>query len=172
MSTGKLGQQPTRKISSSKSPGSGILVNKPASNQKLAPPPPPTNGSIESLNNFDKSHPKDDLEIKKHRDESVGRTTSNPKKDKGGKHKKDNSPAVTVAKAPEQTNDSVDAHLNVPLDVVAQTGVIAQKESPKHVANKEKPNKKKRNDAALVQQLGKLQSNLESNEIILLLKGS
>lgn len=155
MSSGKLGPQPTRKISSSKSPGSGILVNKSTSNQKLAPPPP-TNGSVESLNNFDKIHPKDDLEIKKQRDESVGRTMSNPKKEKGGKHKKDNYSAVTIAKAPEQTTDSVDVPLNVPLEVVAQTAVIAQKESPKHVANKEKSNKKKRNDAALIQQLGKL----------------
>lgn len=162
MSSGKLGQQPTRKISSSKSPGSGILVNKPTSNQKLAPPPPPTNGSVESLNNFHKSQPKDDLEIRKHRDESVGRTTNNPKKEKGGKHKKDNSPAAMVAKVSEQTNDSVDAHVNVPLAVVAQTAVVAPKESPKNVANKEKPNKKKRNDAALVQQLGKLRLNLES----------
>lgn len=167
MSTGKIGQQPTRKISASKSPGSGILVNnKPSSNQKLAPPP--TNGSVESLNNFDKIHPKDDLEIKKQRDESVGRTTSNSKKEKGGKHKKDNSPATIVAKAPEQTNDSVDAHLNVALEVVAQTAVITPKESPKNVANKEKPNKKKRTDAALIQQLGKLHSSFESNKIYII----
>lgn len=154
-----MGQQPARKISSSKSPGSGILVNKPSSTQKLAPPP--TNGSVESLNNFDKIQPKDDLEIKKHRDESVGRTTNNSKKEKGGKHKKDNSPATIVAKTPEQTNDSVDAHVNVPVEVFAQTAAIIPKESPKHVANKEKPNRKKRNDAALVQQLGKSDSKLD-----------
>lgn len=83
MSTGKLPQQPVRKISSTKSPGSGILVNKPTTAPK---PAPPSNGSIESLNSFDKSHPKDDLEIKKHRDESLGRTMNNSKKDhKNGK---------------------------------------------------------------------------------------
>lgn len=51
-------------------------------------------------------------------------------------------------------NDAVDAHLPVPLEVVAASVVAAPKESPKNTANKEKANKKKRNDAILIQQLG------------------
>lgn len=52
-------------------------------------------------------------------------------------------------------NDSVDAHLTVPLEVVAASVIAAPKESPKNAANKEKASKKKRNDAILIQQLGK-----------------
>lgn len=40
------------------------------------------------------------------------------------------------------------------MEVVALQAVAAPKESPKNTANKEKPNKKKRNDALLIQQLG------------------
>lgn len=40
------------------------------------------------------------------------------------------------------------------MEVVALQAVAAPKESPKNAANKEKPNKKKRNDALLIQQLG------------------
>lgn len=72
---------PVRKISTSKSPGTGILVNKLTT---AAKPAPPANGTIESLNNFDKIHPKDDLEIKKHRDESIGRTVNKKDNTKKG----------------------------------------------------------------------------------------
>lgn len=51
-----------------------------------AKPAPPANGNIETLNHFDKSHPKDDLEIKKQRDESVGRA-ANKKDNKKGMHR-------------------------------------------------------------------------------------
>lgn len=80
MSTGKT-VAPVRKTSATKSPGSGILVNKVTT---AAKPAPPANGNIETLNHFDKIHPKDDLEIKKHRDESVGRNV-NKKENKKGK---------------------------------------------------------------------------------------
>lgn len=80
MSTGKIVVPPVRKVSASKSPGTGILVNKLTT---AAKPAPPANGTIETLNHFEKSHPKDDLEIKKHRDESIGRT--NNKKESGKK---------------------------------------------------------------------------------------
>lgn len=50
-----------------------------------AKPAPPANGTIEALNHFEKSHPKDDLEIKKHRDESIGRTTNKKENGKKGK---------------------------------------------------------------------------------------
>ena len=72
--------------------------------------------------------------------------------------KKDSSPAVSsnaVEKVANVANDAVDAHLAVPLEVVAASVVAAPKESPKNTANKEKANKKKRNDAILIQQLGK-----------------
>lgn len=80
MSTGKT-VAPVRKTSATKSPGSGILVNKVTT---AAKPAPPANGNIETLNHFDKIHPKDDLEIKKHRDESIGRNV-NKKENKKGK---------------------------------------------------------------------------------------
>lgn len=79
LSTGKI-VPPVRKTSSSKSPGSGILINKSTTAVK---PAPPANGTIETLNHFDKSHPKDDLEIKKHRDESIGRTANKKDNKKG-----------------------------------------------------------------------------------------
>lgn len=69
-----------RKTSTSKSPGSGILINK---STTAAKPAPPANGTIETLNHFDKIHPKDDLEIKKIRDESVGRTVNKKDNKKG-----------------------------------------------------------------------------------------
>lgn len=82
MSTGKIVVPPVRKVSTSKSPGSGILVNKMTT---AAKPAPPANGTIETLNHFEKIHPKDDLEIKKHRDESIGRTTNKKENGKKGK---------------------------------------------------------------------------------------
>lgn len=70
--------------------------------------------------------------------------------------KKDSSPATAnVQEKPLIiVNDAVDAVLSVPLEVVAASVVAAPKESPKNTAHKEKSNKKKRNDALLVQQLG------------------
>lgn len=50
-----------------------------------AKPAPPANGTIETLNHFEKIHPKDDLEIKKHRDESIGRLVTANKKENGKK---------------------------------------------------------------------------------------
>lgn len=79
LSAGKIIPQ-VRKTSTSKSPGSGILINK---STTAAKPAPPANGNIETLNHFEKIHPKDDLEIKKHRDESVGRTVNKKDNKKG-----------------------------------------------------------------------------------------
>lgn len=155
MSNGK--SQPTRKTSTNKSPGSGILVNKSTGNPK---PAPPSNGSIETLNHFEKSLPKDDLEIKKQRDESQGRSNGPAsKKDnkKGGSKqaKKDASPATAVAAIEKTSNaDAVDAHLTIPNETVVAVVVPVSKESPRNAPNKEKLNKKKRNEALLVQQLG------------------
>lgn len=75
--------------------------------------------------------------------------------------KKDSSPAATnVQEKPAVVvNDAVDSHAVAPFEVVAASVAFTPKESPKHTANKEKPNKKKRNDALLVQQLGKLDKN-------------
>lgn len=76
-------------------------------------------------------------------------------------NKKDGSPAMAkaaekVANAEKPSNDGVDAQLPTPIEAVAASVVAPPKESPKNTANKEKPNnKKKRNDALLVQQLGK-----------------
>lgn len=50
-------------------------------------PAPSANGTIETLNHFEKIHPKDDLEIKKHRDESIGRNANKKENGKKGKCK-------------------------------------------------------------------------------------
>lgn len=75
----------------------------------------------------------------------------------GKSSKKDSSPVssnIVAEKATHVANDAVDAQL-VPIEVVAAQMVsAAPKESPKHTVNKEKSNKKKRNDALLIQQLG------------------
>lgn len=159
LSTGKLAAQPPRKTSTSKSPGSGILVNKSTTASK---PAPPTNGTIETLNNFDKIQPKDDLEIKKHRDESLGRTATKKenKKNAGKQSKKDNNNSNSSSAATATNNNIEKTPLNGMNDVINSRSatileVSTPKESPKVVASKEKPNKKKRNDALLVQQLGK-----------------
>lgn len=113
-----------------------------------------TNGTIEPLNNFEKSQPKDDLEIKKQRDESIGRTANAKKDGKKAKpnNKKDASPSVEkVTTLGAHHQETVDAH--VPVVEIATVAVVA-KDSPKNNPNKEKSNKKKRNDALLVQQLG------------------
>lgn len=134
-------------------------MNKSPANTK---PAPPSDDNIETLNHFDKIHPKDDLEIKRQRDESTGRTTNaTNKKDKkkGGKQgKKDASPATTVAvveKKPAVSIDAVDATLTIPSETAVATVAPVVKESPRNAANKQKLNKKKRNEALLVQQLGK-----------------
>lgn len=158
LSNGK--QQPARKTSATKSPGTGILLNKSPANAKQAPP---SNGNIETLNHFDKIQPKDDLEIKRQRDESTGGSSNGPsnKKDKkkGGKHgKKDASPATTVAVVEKKSNapvDVVDATFAVPSEPAVAIAVPVVEESPRNTANKQKMNKKKRNAALLVQQLGK-----------------
>lgn len=141
-------------------------MNKSTGNPK---PAPPSNGSIETLNHFEKSHPKDDLEIKKQRDESLGRSanvaTSKKENKKGGnkQSKKDASPAQTVAVAEKKTaaTDAVDALLSVPTETAVAVAVPVSKESPRNVANKEKVNKKKRNEALLVQQLGKMSLSID-----------
>lgn len=163
-----------RKNSSTKPPGSGILVNKSSSdtNKSIAV----NNVPIEPLNHFDKIQPKDDLEIKKHRDESTSsaHAHSNKKEGKkskqhgiryiyerdtisfhfqsgGTKHaKKDSSPASQPEKL---FNEVVDNHLIVPVETVA-VAVVA-KESPKNAPTKEKNSKKKKSDAALISQLSK-----------------
>lgn len=80
----------------------------------------------------------------------------------GKSAKKDISPAATNAQEKPSivVNDAIDAQLVAPLEIVAASVVSAPKESPKNTANKEKPNKKKRNDALLVQQLGKFHIDL------------
>lgn len=62
---------------------------------------------------------------------------------------------MVAEKATNGTNDAVDAQGVTPIEVFAAQAVAVQKESPKNTANKEKSNKKKRNDALLIQQLGK-----------------
>lgn len=157
MSTGKINGQTIRKNSSTKPPGTSILVNKntnPAKTNVLN-----VNGSIEPLNHFDKIQPKDDLEIKKHRDESLSRNHSlssgpgnNKKEKKTNKNqsKKDVSP-IASPEITVEVVDTIENHLIVPLESVAQAN--SPKESPKN-APKEKSNKNKnkRNDA-LIQQL-------------------
>lgn len=70
-------------------------------------------------------------------------------------NKKDGgSPLAHAEKQSNAFNDAVDNHLIVPADVIVNAAI--QKESPKNVPNKEKSNKKKRNDALLVQQLSEL----------------
>lgn len=154
LSTGKLNTQAVRKNSATKLPGSSILVNK--SSNGNAAKAINTNGTtqLEPLNNFEKIQPKDDLEIKKHRDESIGHAAA--KKDvKKGKpnNKKDASPALEKVTTLGSQLETIDGHLNVPVTEVA-TVTVVPKDSPKNLPNKEKSSKKKRNDALLVQQLG------------------
>lgn len=72
----------------------------------------------------------------------------------GGKHnKKDNSPAQAEKVTNNQSSDAVDAQIITTVEIIASSVVAApSKESPKNTP-KEKPNKKKRNDALLIQQL-------------------
>lgn len=143
-----------RKNSATKPPGTSILVNKSINGN--AAKAVNTNGTtqLEPLNNFEKSQPKDDLEIKKQRDESIGRAAAKKdgKKTKPN-NKKDASPAFEKVTTLGSQLETVDSHLNVPVAEVATVAVVP-KDSPKNVPNKEKSNKKKRNDALLVQQLG------------------
>lgn len=76
--------------------------------------------------------------------------------------KKDNSPATnTVAVADKSNTNAANDAVDTAIEPVAVQQVVAiqaaapPKESPKNAANKEKSNKKKRNDALLIQQLGK-----------------
>lgn len=155
LSSGKLNTQAVRKNSSSKPPGSSILVNK--STNGNVTKAINTNSTTEPLNNFEKSQPKDDLEIKKQRDESIGRAANASSKKDGKKtkpnNKKDASPSVEKVTTLGAHHEAVDGHLNVPVVEVATVAAVP-KDSPKNAPNKEKSNKKKRNDALLVQQLG------------------
>lgn len=155
LSTGKLNAQAVRKNSNTKPPGTSILINK--STNGNAAKAINVNGTIEPLNNFEKIHPKDDLEIKKQRDESLGRSANAAPKKDGKKskpnNKKDASPSVEKVAALGSQVESVDGPVNVPIIEIA-TVTVVPKDSPKNHPNKEKSNKKKRNDAQLIQQLG------------------
>lgn len=145
-----------RKNSATKPPGSSILVNK--STNGNAAKAINTNGAIEPLNNFEKIQPKDDLEIKKQRDESIGRAAITAAKKDGKKskpnNKKDASPSAEKVATLSSHHETVVAHLNVPAQEAVAAVAVVPKDSPKNVPNKEKNNKKKRNDALLVQKLG------------------
>lgn len=159
LSTSKINVAAVRKSSATKPPGTSILLNKNTNNARTNVVN--VNGAIESLNHFDKIQPKDDLEIKKQRDESLSRNRSsssgpgsNKKEKKANKHqaKKDASPTA-AAENTATVVDAVESHLIVPLEAVA-LAAAAPKESPKNAPKDNKSNKKRRNDA-LVQQLGK-----------------
>lgn len=79
----------------------------------------------------------------------------------GGKQSKKENQSQPPAEK-QQLNEIIENHLIVPNEIVSitATNTIAvstppQKESPKHVQNKEKLNKKKKNEAILIKQLGK-----------------
>lgn len=159
LSTGKINVAAVRKSSATKPPGASILMNKNANTARTNVVN--VNGAVESLNHFDQIQPKDDLEIKKQRDESLSRNRSlssgpgsNKKEKKANKHqaKKDASPTA-AAENSATVVDAVESHLIVPLEAVA-SATAAPKESPKNAPKDNKSNKKRRNDA-LVQQLGK-----------------
>lgn len=157
LTTGKRSQQQAvRKNSSTKPPGSSILLNK-----NDAARPSISNVTIE-LNHFEESQPKDDLEVRKHRDESLGRV-NNKKEQKrvAAKHhnnnnKKDHSPKVVekAIVAPSPAADPIEPITATVNEIVTATVAIpVQKESPKNQPNKDKLNKKKKNEALLVQKL-------------------
>lgn len=151
-------QQAVRKNSSTKPPGSSILINK-----NDAARPSISNVTIE-LNHFEEIQPKDDLEIRKHRDESAG-NVNNKKEQKraAAKHnnnnnnnKKDHSPKVIEkpAHAAAPAANPIEPITVAVNEIVTSTVHIpVQKESPKNQANKDKLNKKKKNEALLVQKL-------------------
>lgn len=112
----------------------------------------------EPLNHFEESHPKDDLEIRKAKDEIIHSNKKDHKKGTGKQNnntKKENtpksSPVANVTPVVDVEQPPVVANEVVAVAAVA----VVQKESPKNVANKDKYNKKKKNEAILVQKLGK-----------------
>lgn len=146
-------QAAVRKNSATKPPGSSILINKNDSGRSSG-----TNVAVD-LNHFEESQPKDDWEIRKHRDDSIvnGGHKKEGKKSAGGKpnNKKEHSPkqtaaAVAATNVIHELNDQpmVNAVTEIAIAVAANA---AQRESPKNQPNKQ--NKKKKNDALLVQKL-------------------
>lgn len=112
------------------------------------------------LNHFEESQPRDDLEVRRHRDESATRVLKKDQKKggAGGKHnnKKDSPKVTEKVPVPIVTlSDAVDAQplAAVVNEIVTATAVAVQKESPKNQPNKDKQNKKKKNEALLVQKL-------------------
>lgn len=122
-----------RKNSASKPPGTSILTNK----SDAVVVAPPTNGT-ETLNHFEEIQPKDDLEMRKQKVESAENAKPNNKKD--GKKNKKNVPSPKT----EKPNPSAVAENAVAEKEVAVT------ESPKIQSVKEKHNKKKKPEPAVV----------------------
>lgn len=150
MTSGKRAQQQAavRKNSSTKPPGGSILINKNDSAR-----PSLSNVTVE-LNHFEESQPKDDLEIRKHRDESVGNAghKKEAKKSAGGKQgKKEHSPKQAAAATNAIQESKEPSIVNAVNEIVTAAAIAAQKESPKNQPNKQ--SKKKKNDALLVQKL-------------------
>lgn len=83
----------------------------------------------------------------------------------GGKHSKKENQSLIAPVENKQLNEVIESHLTIPSEVVSVTSTSGinvtvaastPKESPKHPQNKEKYNKKKKNEAILIKQLGKI----------------
>lgn len=124
-----------RKNSASKPPGTSILTNK-SDSVVIAPAAIAT----ESLNHFEEIQPKDDLEMKKQKNESSDNAKHNKKDGKKIKNKKElPSPKIEKPNPPVVEN-------------AVSEKEIAVTESPKIQSAKEKHNKKKKSEPIIVAQ--------------------
>lgn len=118
------------------------------------------------MNHFEEIQPKDDLEIRKHRDESTSAPApaiSKKEQRKAAASQKinnnnsnNNNNKKDLPKVVEKQVVDVTDHQQVAVavnEIVTAAAVSVQKESPKNQANKDKQNKKKKTDAILVQKL-------------------
>lgn len=139
-----LGQKPigkrnqNRKNSASKPPGSSILTNK-LDSVVVAP----VISNTETLNHFEEIQPKDDLEMRKQRNEPADSGKATNKKD--AKNTKKNKRDVPSPKIEKPTAATV-------LENAAVEKEAAVTDSPKNQPAREKPNKKKKSEPVAVAQ--------------------
>lgn len=125
-----------RKNSASKPPGTSILTNK-SDSVAVAP----TSNNTETLNHFEEIQPKDDLEMRKQKNESADNAKPNNKKDGKKLKTKRELPSPKIEKPNQQVNENA---------VVEKE--VAVTESPKIQSVKEKHNKKKKSEPLVVAQ--------------------
>ncbi len=135
-----------RKNSASKPPGTSILINK--SDAVIVAP---AANNTETLNHFEESQPKDDWEMKKHKNESsADNAKPNNKKDGNKKLKnKKELPSPKIEKPSSSSSSSAVVENNA---IVVVEKEVTVTESPKIQLAKEKHNKKKKSEPLVVAQ--------------------